>query len=173
MQSKGWDEAMRKMSVGDVATVILPSELGWSENSLGDVLPANSDLVIQFFIVRKVEPAITVNGSKVWRWNLLKPEKNDVGFGPQKTIKFNLIVNGRNEISLINTYAKKMVISNKFEDDFEPVSLKKALTNAKKNQGVFILVSPQEVSQIKGIQSKIAPTESLFYNIQVVDVSSK
>jgi hypothetical protein len=66
-----------------------------------------------------------------------------------------------------------MVISNKFEDDFEPASLKKALTNAKKNQGVFILVSPQEVSQIKGIQSKIAPTESLFYNIQVVDVSSK
>ncbi len=173
MQSKGWDEAMRKMSVGDVATVILPSELGWSENSLGDVLPANSDLVIQFFIVRKVEPAITVNGSKVWRWNLLKPEKNDVGFGPQKTIKFNLIVNGRNEISLINTYAKKMVISNKFEDDFEPASLKKALTNAKKNQGVFILVSPQEVSQIKGIQRKIAPTESLFFNIQVVDVSSK
>lgn len=173
MQSKGWDEAMRKMSVGDVATVILPSELGWSENSLGDVLPANSDLIIQFFIVRKVEPAITVNGSKIWRWNLLKPEKNDVGFGPQKTIKFNMIVNSRNEISLINTYAKKMLISNKFEDDFEPQSLKKALTNAKKNQGVFILVSPQEVSQIKGIQGKIAPNESLFYNIQVAEVSSK
>jgi hypothetical protein len=173
MQSKGWDEAMRKMSVGDVATVVLPSELGWSENSLGDVLPANSDLIIQFFIVRKVAPAITVNGSKIWRWNLMKSQKIDETFGPKKTIKFNLIVNSRNDVSIINTYAKKMLITNKFEDEFEPQSLKKALTNAKKNQGVFVLVSPQEVSQIKGIQRKMPPGESLFYNIQVVEVSSK
>jgi hypothetical protein len=173
MQSKGWDEAMRKMSVGDVATVILPSELGWSENSIGDALPANSDLIIQFFIVRKVPPAITINGSKIWRWNLLKPNKDDIGFGPLKTIKFNLVVNSRKDISLINTYTKKMLITNKFEDEFEPKSLKKALTNAKKNQGIFVLVSPQEVSQIKGIQQKMQLGESLFYNIQVVDVNSK
>jgi hypothetical protein len=173
MQSKGWDEAMRKMSVGDVATVIMPSELGWSENSIGDALPANSDLIIQFFIVKKVPPAVTMNGSKIWRWNLLKPNKEDIGFAPQKTIKFNLIVNSRKDISLINTYTKKMVITNKFEDEFEPKSLKKALTNAKKNQGVFVLVSPQEVSEIKGIQQKLPAGESLFYNIQVVDVSSK
>ncbi len=173
MQSKGWDEAMRKMSVGDVATVVLPSELGWSENSLGDVLPANSDLIIQFFIVRKVAPAITVNGSKIWRWNLMKSQKSDESFGPKKTIKFNLIVNSRKDVSIINTYAKKMLITNKFEDEFEPQSLKKALTNAKKNQGVFVLVSPQEVSQIKGIQRKMPPGESLFYNIQVVEVGSK
>ena len=118
MQSKGWDEAMRKMSVGDVATVILPSELGWSENSIGDALPANSDLIIQFFIVRKVPPAITINGSKIWRWNLLKPNKDDIGFGPLKTIKFNLVVNSRKDISLINTNTKKMLITNKFEDEF-------------------------------------------------------
>ena len=173
MQSKGWDEAMRKMSVGDVATVILPSELGWSENSIGDALPANSDLIIQFFIVRKVPPAITINGSKIWRWNLLKPNKDDIGFGPLKSIKFNLVVNSRKDISLINTYTKKMLITNKFEDEFEPKSLKKALTNAKKNQGIFVLVSPQEVSQIKGIQQKMQLGESLFYNIQVVDVNSK
>jgi hypothetical protein len=173
IQSKGWDEALRKMSVGDVATVILPSELGWSENSLGDALPANSDLLIQFFIVKKVPPAVTMNGSKIWRWNLLKPNKDDIEFGPQKTIKFNLIVNSRKDISLINTYTKKMVITNKFEDEFQPKSLKKALTNAKKNQGVFVLVSPQEVSEIKGVPQKLPVGESLFYNIQVVDVSFK
>lgn len=173
MQSKGWDEALRRMSVGDVATVILPSELGWSENSVGDALPANSDLIIQFYVVKKVPPATTMNGSKIWRWNLLKPNKDDIGFGPQKIIKFNLIVNSRKDISLINTYNKKLVITNKFEDEFEPKSLKKALTNAKKNQGVFVLVSPQEVSEIKGIKEKIHSNEWLFYNIQVVDVSSK
>jgi hypothetical protein len=173
MQSKGWDDAMRKLSEGDVATVILPSELGWSENSIGDVLPANSDLIIQFFIVRKVDPAITINGSKIWRWNLMKPQKNDIGFGPQKTIKFNLVVNSKKDISIVNTYTKKMLITNKFEDEFEPKSLKKALTNAKKNQGVFVLVSPEEVSQIKGLKQKIPTGESLFYNIQVVDITSK
>jgi len=173
MQSKGWDEAMRKMSVGDIATVILPSELAWAEHSMGETLPANSDLIIQFLIVGKVKPAITVNGSKIWRWNLFKPNKDDIGFGPGKTVKFNLIVNSMKNVSLINTYTKKTLISNKFEDNFEPQSLKKALTNAKKNQGIFLLVSPQEVSQIKGIQQKFTKEESLFYNIQIVEVSEK
>lgn len=172
LQNKGWDIAMKKMQVGDVATILIPSELGWSDKSLGDVLPANSDLIVQLFIVRKIPPSTTLNGSKIWRWSLKKNEKDDLAFGPNKTIKFNLLANSKSEVGLVNTFPNNSVIVNKFEDDFEPASLKKALTNAKKNQGIFILLSPQEVSKIKGIKQKANIPESLLYNIQIVDVTS-
>lgn len=172
MQTKGWDEMMRKMTVGDVATITLPAELGWSDNSLGEVLPANSDLILQLFVVKKIEPALTMNGSKIWRWSLKKNEKSDIAFGPKKSIKFNLLVNSQKEAGIVNTYSKKSIVSNRFEDEFQLPSLKKALTNAKKNQGIFILVSPQEVSQIKELKGKVKDSETLFYNIQVVDVAN-
>jgi hypothetical protein len=66
-----------------------------------------------------------------------------------------------------------MLISNKFEDDITPKSLKKALTNAKKGQGIFLLLSPSDVAQIKGIERKIDSKECLFYSVQVIDVISK
>jgi hypothetical protein len=171
MQTKGWDEVFRKMTVGDVATIIIPSELGWSDNSLGELLPANSDLIMQLFIVRKVEPAVIVNGSKIWRWSLMKNDSTALAFGPKKMIKYDLIVNSQKEAGLINTYSKKMVVSTRFEDEFQPESLKKALTNAKKNQGIFILVSPQEVAQLKDINVNPKESPTLFYNIQVSDVT--
>jgi hypothetical protein len=170
IQNKGWDMAMRKMKVGDVATVIIPAELGWSDKSLGEVLPANSDLIVQLFIVKKINPATSLNGSKIWRWSLKKNEKKDLAFGPNKRIKFHLLVNSQEEVGLINTYAKNSIISNQFEDEIEPASLKKALTNAKKGQGIFILVSPQEVAKIKGIDKNKLSNNSLLYSVQVLDV---
>jgi adenylate kinase family enzyme len=66
-----------------------------------------------------------------------------------------------------------MLISNRFEDEITPKSLKKALTNAKKGQGVFIWLPPSEIAQIKGLDRKLNSDESLFYTIQVVDVLAK
>ena len=173
MQTKGWDEALMSLHVGDVATVVIPAELGRSDRSLGDVVPANSDNLLQIHVIKKIKPALVENGSKIWRWSLKKNEKSDLTFGPRKTIKFHVVANSPSEIGVINTFAKNMLISNKFEDDITPKSLKKALTNAKKGQGIFLLLSPSDVAQIKGLERKIDSKECLFYSIQVIDVISK
>ena len=173
MQTKGWDEAILAMHVGDVATVVIPAELGRSDHALGDVLPANADNLLQIHIVKKIKPAIVENGAKIWRWSLKKNEKTDLSFGPGKTIKFHILANSTKEIGIINTHAKNMLISNRFEDEITPKSLKKALTNAKKGQGVFIWLPPSEIAQIKGLDRKLDSDESLFYTIQVVDVLAK
>ncbi len=173
LQTKGWDDALLAMKVGDVATIVIPAELGRSDRSLGEVLPANADNLLQIHVVKKIKPSIIENGSKIWRWSLKKNEKSDLSFGPGKTIKFHLLANSSKEVGVINTFAKNMLISNKFEDEIYPSSLKKALTNAKKGQGVFMLLSPSDVSQIKGLERKIDPSQPLFYNIQIVDVISK
>ena len=173
LQTKGWDDALLAMKVGDVATIVIPAELGRSDRSLGEVLPANADNLLQIHVVKKIKPSIIENGSKIWRWSLKKNEKSDLSFRPGKTIKFHLLANSSKEVGVINTFAKNMLISNKFEDEIYPSSLKKALTNAKKGQGVFMLLSPSDVSQIKGLERKIDPAQPLFYNIQIVDVISK
>jgi hypothetical protein len=173
LQTKGWDDALLAMKVGDVATIVIPAELGRSDRSLGEVLPANADNLLQIHVVKKIKPSIIENGSKIWRWSLKKNEKSDLSFGPGKTIKFHLLANSNKEVGVINTFAKNMLISNKFEDEIYPSSLKKALTNAKKGQGVFMLLSPSDVSQIKGLERKIDPSQPLFYSIQIVDVISK
>ncbi len=173
MQTKGWDEAILKMHVGDVATIVIPAELGRSDRALGDVLPANADNLLQIHIVKKVKPAIVENGTKIWRWSLKKNEKTDLSFGPGKTIKFHILANSSKEIGIINTHAKNMLISNRFEDEITPKSLKKALTNAKKGQGIFMLLTASEIAQIKGLDRKLNSDESLFYTIQVVEVLAK
>lgn len=173
MQTKGWDEAILAMQVGDVATIVIPAELGRSDRALGDVLPANADNLLQIHVVKKVMPAIVENGAKIWRWSLKKNEKTDLSFGPGKTIKFHLLANSSKETGIINTHAKNMLISNRFEDEITPKSLKKALTNAKKGQGIFMLLTSSEIAQIKGLDRKLNSDENLFYTIQVVDVLAK
>ena len=42
---KGWDEAVEKLRVGEQATLIIPSKLGYGTEGAGDVIPPNSTLI--------------------------------------------------------------------------------------------------------------------------------
>ena len=42
---KGWDEAIEKLRVGEQATLIIPSQLGYGTEGAGDVIPPNSTLI--------------------------------------------------------------------------------------------------------------------------------
>merc|ERR1712107_266141 len=41
---QGWDEGVMKMSLGEKATLHIPSELGYGERGAGGAIPPNSDL---------------------------------------------------------------------------------------------------------------------------------
>jgi peptidylprolyl isomerase len=42
---KGWDEGIAKLRVGEQATLIIPSQLGYGERGAGGLIPPNSTLV--------------------------------------------------------------------------------------------------------------------------------
>lgn len=45
MVIKGWDEGIEKLSVGDRATLVIPSSAGYGERGAGGVIPPNATLI--------------------------------------------------------------------------------------------------------------------------------
>lgn len=51
----GFKEGLQQMSVGDVATVFIPSHLGYGKQGAGDAIPPNADLIFKITLVEIVE----------------------------------------------------------------------------------------------------------------------
>jgi FKBP-type peptidyl-prolyl cis-trans isomerase len=45
MVIKGWDEGLQHLHVGDHATLIIPSSIGYGAGGAGDVIPPNATLI--------------------------------------------------------------------------------------------------------------------------------
>ena len=42
---QGWDRVIKKMKIGETIKVYIPSELAYGTKSMGNIIPANSDLI--------------------------------------------------------------------------------------------------------------------------------
>ena len=51
MVIQGWDEGLQKLKVGDHATLIIPSTLGYGERGAGGVIPPNATLIFLIEVV--------------------------------------------------------------------------------------------------------------------------
>lgn len=52
----GWDEGATGMAVGEKRQLLVPAELGLGEESVGEIVPANSDLLLEVELVDLVKP---------------------------------------------------------------------------------------------------------------------
>jgi peptidylprolyl isomerase len=52
----GWDEGVTGMTVGEKRQLLIPAELGLGTESVGDIVPANSDLLMQVELLDLVKP---------------------------------------------------------------------------------------------------------------------
>ena len=59
---KGWDEGIAKLRVGDQATLIIPSQLGYGAKGAGGVIPPDATLIfiIEVVDVKEIPPAGTI-----------------------------------------------------------------------------------------------------------------
>lgn len=53
---EGWNEGMLGMTIGEKRQLLVPAALGLGEEGFGDVVPPNSDLIIQLNLVDLVKP---------------------------------------------------------------------------------------------------------------------
>lgn len=49
---KGWDQGIVGMKVGGKRTLIIPASLAYGSQAVGDVIPANSDLIFQVELLK-------------------------------------------------------------------------------------------------------------------------
>jgi peptidylprolyl isomerase len=53
---EGWNEGMTGMTVGEKRQLLIPAALGLGEQGFGDIVPPNSDLIMQVEVVDLVKP---------------------------------------------------------------------------------------------------------------------
>jgi FKBP-type peptidyl-prolyl cis-trans isomerase len=53
---KGWDEGIEKLRVGEQATLVIPSRLGYGATGAGGVIPPDATLIFVVELVGIEEP---------------------------------------------------------------------------------------------------------------------
>ncbi len=53
---KGWDEGIEKLRVGEQATLVIPSQLGYGARGSGDVIPPDATLIFVVELIGIEEP---------------------------------------------------------------------------------------------------------------------
>ncbi len=168
MQTKGWDLALKEMNVGDDALVVIPSELARGEVGVKGYIPPNADNYLEIKIIKKLKPTRVVNGTKVWL--LEESKKSKLRFGQKSTILFHAMASTMVNQMFVNTYRKNEPFSYRMGDNGLVPGLQNALTNAKKWDRMYVLVPPEEAYGSAGYLDIVAPNESVFYNLLVMDV---
>ena len=168
LQTKGWDLALKEMRVGDDALVIIPSQLARGEVGVKGYIPPNSDNYLEIKVIRKLKPSKEINGTKVWL--LEESKKGKLRFGPNKTILFHTMASTQTNQLFVNTYRNNQPFSYVMGDKGLVPGLQNALTNAKKWDRMYVVVPAEEAYGTNGYLDIVAPNQSVFYNLLVMDV---
>lgn len=169
MQTKGWDEALKHLRIGDFAEIIIPAEFARGKKGVPGVIPPNSDNILRIRILSTQKPDRVNGDTKVWTFQ--ENEKNKVLFNEKNKISFHCMAFTKSSGSaFINTYADNHPFELKMEDAGIVPGLKHGLIGAKKADRSFILVQPKDAYGKKGYLDIVQPDELVLYNIFVVDV---
>lgn len=165
----GWDAALVKLRVGDFAKISIPSRLARGEKGVNGLIPKNADnyLVIRVVSI-KTPTKTTAEGVKIWL--LEENKKYKMRFNEGKTMTIHSMVSSPSNPLYYNSYRENKPFVFRFEDNGIVPGLKKALTNAKKADRLYIYIPTSQAYGSQGFLDIVKPNEPLFYNLLVLDV---
>ena len=164
----GWDPAIEKLRVGDFARISIPSQQARGNKGVDGLIPKNADNYLIVRVLSSEKPSATIGGVKVWL--LEENKKNKMRFKEGKTMTIHSMVSSPSNPLYYNSYRDNKPFTFRFEDYGIVPGLKKALTNAKKSDRLYIYVPAEQAYGSKGYLDIVQPNEPLFYNVLVMDV---
>ena len=164
----GWDAALEKLHVGDFAKISIPSQQARGNKGVDGLIPRNADNYLIVRVLNIEKPNATIDGVKVWL--LEENKKNKIRFKEGKTMTIHSMVSSPTNPLYYNSYRDNKPFTFRFEDYGIVPGLKKALTNAKKSDRLYIYVPAEQAYGNKGYLDIVQPNEPLFYNVLVMDV---
>jgi FKBP-type peptidyl-prolyl cis-trans isomerase len=167
MQTPGWDSAIRELSVGDFAKIEIPAELAYGEKGIKNIIPPNTANWLYVKVHSFVSPGIDENGITSWK---LKEGIEKTTEKLKKELTFHAIVSTESKGSVMNTYLSNFPIKYTIGDKNIVPGLRKLLKNASKGDKYYIILDSKQAYGSRGYSSLIKPNESVFFNIEVIDV---
>lgn len=168
MQTLGWEIALKQLKVGDSVEIFMPSKLARGEKGIDNLIPPNSNNIIQMRVHENRVPTREIDGNKIWVFEENNSNKLKFNYGYE--IKFHCMVSTPSNPLYINTYRSNNPFVFNLNSQGVVPGLKKALINSKKSDRMFVYIPHNEGYSDKGYQDLVMPNEDLFYNIMVMDV---
>jgi FK506-binding protein 1 len=167
-QTKGWDLAMNHLRVGDFVKVEIPAMYAYGEKGLKGIIPPNTNNWLYIKVLAKVSPELNENGVKVWTFQ--KGISSALDLSKEKEISYHAIVSSQNKALIMNSYRSRIALKYIPGQKNIVPGLRRVLNNAKKDQKMFVLISPEQAYGNKGYANLIQPNETLFFNLTIKDV---
>jgi len=168
MQTKGWDLALKHLSIGDFVEIFLPAKLARGKFGVKGLIPPNANNVIRIKILNKVKPTKVIDGVKVWLLEENAIEK--LKATESNAIDFHYMVGTKSNPKYDISYRRAVPFRMRFSDNGIVSGLKKGMLGVKRSDKVWILVPANEGYGSKGLLDLVRPNEKLFYDIFVVEV---
>ncbi|MBB77830.1 MAG: hypothetical protein CL844_02375 [Crocinitomicaceae bacterium] len=168
MQTIGWEISLKQLKVGDSVEIFIPSKLARGEKGIENLIPPNSNNIIQMRVHENRAPTREIDGNKIWVFEENNTNKLKFNFGYE--IQFHCMVSTPSNPLYINTYRSNNPFSFNLNSKGVVPGLKKALINSKKSDRMFVYIPHNQGYRDKGYQNLVKSNEDLFYNIMVMDV---
>jgi len=170
-ETKGLDFALKELTVGDVATIKIPSNLAYGKKGFG-LIPSNENLIVAIKILKRIKPSISNKDFKVW--NIQKSNAtSSLEFNLNTELGFHFLASSKYKKNIINTLNEKSLNKLKYNELSKNNLFKKVLKNSKSGRKLFILTTKDFKYDLGDFSlGKHANSEVFFYvNVLSVKVS--
>ena len=168
LQTLGWDNAFKELSIGDFAKIELPAAFAYGNKGLGDVIPANSSVWLYVKVYSFVEPGINENGIKSW---LIKDgQTSDLDKTQDQQLFLQMTASTKSTPNVINTYFNNTPIRYIPGQNALVPGLRKVLKNAKVGERYLVLLDAPQAYGKYGFSNKVKPNETVLFNVEIDDV---
>jgi peptidylprolyl isomerase len=169
MMIDGWEIALLKMNIGDVARIMIPASLGYSEFGYEGIVPPNADLIVEIQIISRIEPIVLEEGVKVYRW-----KTNEAGALPTKnqTITFDYFAYTKGQKGKLydNSFKDSQPFSFVLENDNVVDGLHQGMKVLRAEEHAFIEIPAALAYGKKGMVDLVPKNTDIVYDVRILSI---